>query len=189
MGERRQIRIALGGDAMLGRGVAAQLATTGPDGLVSGEVRDYLSGADLAVLNLECCISERGRPWEGAGKRFHFRAPPAAAAALAGLGVSCVTLANNHALDFGYAALSDTCERLAQAGIAAAGAGADVTQARAPALVEAGGLRVVERRDVRPSHPKAADVRDMLHAARAREITSLWRLAVKTGSEGKAAQA
>jgi len=79
MGERKQIRIALGGDAMLGRGVAAQLATTGPDGLVSGEVRDYLSGADLAVLNLECCISERGRPWEGAGKRFHFRAPPAAA--------------------------------------------------------------------------------------------------------------
>ena len=136
------ITIALGGDAMLGRGVAAQLATAGPDGLVSGEVRDYLSGADLTVLNLECCISERGRPWEGAGKRFHFRAPPAAAAALAGLGVSCVTLANNHALDFGYAALSDTCEQLGRAGIAVAGAGADTGQARAPAVVEAGGLRV-----------------------------------------------
>ncbi|MGE5135481.1 MAG: CapA family protein [Gemmatimonadota bacterium] len=136
------ITIALAGDAMLGRGVAAQLATAGPDGLVSDQVREYLTAADLAVLNLECCISERGRPWEGAGKRFHFRAPPAAASALAGLGVSCVTLANNHALDFGYAALSDTCERLAEAGIAAAGAGADLAQARAPALVEAGGLRV-----------------------------------------------
>ncbi len=142
MSERGQVTIALAGDAMLGRGVAAQLATSGPDRLVSGELRDCLSAADLAVLNLECCISERGRPWETAGKRFHFRAPPAAAAALAGLGVSCVTLANNHALDFGYAALSDTCERLREAGVAVAGAGADADHARAPALMEAGGLRV-----------------------------------------------
>jgi poly-gamma-glutamate capsule biosynthesis protein CapA/YwtB (metallophosphatase superfamily) len=78
----------------------------------------------------------------GVGRRFHFRAPPAAAAALAGLGVGCVTLANNHVADFGYAALSDTCEQLARAGVAAAGAGADAGQARAPALIELGGPRV-----------------------------------------------
>jgi SAM-dependent methyltransferase len=39
------------------------------------------------------------------------------------------------------------------------------------------GLRVLERRDTRPVHPRAADPDDPLHAARAAEITSLWRLA------------
>ena len=40
------------------------------------------------------------------------------------------------------------------------------------------GLHVVARNDVRPRHPKAADAADVLHAARAKEVTSLWRLAV-----------
>jgi len=44
-------------------------------------------------------------------------------------------------------------------------------------LISAAGLRVVGRTDVRPRHPKAADPTDPLHAARAREVTSLWRLA------------
>ncbi len=49
------------------------------------------------------------------------------------------------------------------------------------ALIEAAGLRVVARSEVRPRHPKAGDARDALHAARAREVTSLWRLAVRAG--------
>ncbi len=44
------------------------------------------------------------------------------------------------------------------------------------ALFEASGLRVVERLDIRPHHPKTADKTNPLHAARAAEITSLWRL-------------
>jgi SAM-dependent methyltransferase len=43
--------------------------------------------------------------------------------------------------------------------------------------IEAAGLRVVERHQVRPRHPKAGDPHDPLHAARSREVTSLWRLA------------
>jgi SAM-dependent methyltransferase len=43
-------------------------------------------------------------------------------------------------------------------------------------LFAAAGLRVVARSQVRPRHPKAADEADPLHAARARELTSLWRL-------------
>ena len=38
------------------------------------------------------------------------------------------------------------------------------------------GLKVLGRREVRPRHPRAADARDPLHAARAAEMTSLWRL-------------
>ncbi len=45
------------------------------------------------------------------------------------------------------------------------------------AWIEAGGLRVVEHLDARPKHPRAADASDPLHAARAAEIVSLWRLA------------
>ena len=40
-------------------------------------------------------------------------------------------------------------------------------------------LRVVDRRDARPKHPKAKDETDPLHAARAAEVTSLWRLAAR----------
>jgi SAM-dependent methyltransferase len=42
---------------------------------------------------------------------------------------------------------------------------------------EAAGLRVLGRNDVPPRHPRAADRADLLHIARAAEITSLWRLA------------
>jgi len=43
--------------------------------------------------------------------------------------------------------------------------------------IAAAGLKVVDRLDVRPTHPRAADATDPLHAARAAEVTSLWRLA------------
>jgi SAM-dependent methyltransferase len=51
------------------------------------------------------------------------------------------------------------------------------TRAQLLAEFEAAGLRVVDRHDVPPRHPKAADKTDVLHAARAAEVTSLWRLA------------
>jgi methylase of polypeptide subunit release factors len=42
--------------------------------------------------------------------------------------------------------------------------------------IEMAGLKVIERLDIRPKHPKAQDASDPLHAARAAEVTSLWRL-------------
>ncbi|MFP5382011.1 MAG: methyltransferase [Gammaproteobacteria bacterium] len=47
------------------------------------------------------------------------------------------------------------------------------------AAIEAAGLKVVARLDTRPTHPRAADESDPLHAARAAEVTSLWRLAAR----------
>src|SRR5207244_9711522 len=98
--------------------------------------------ADLFVLNLECCISERGERWPDPRKPFFFRAPPRATATLAHLGVDCVTLANNHALDFGPQALLDTFDHLRAAGIACVGAGPDAAAARAPVVLEARGFRL-----------------------------------------------
>ncbi|QKG26748.1 CapA family protein [Actinomadura verrucosospora] len=136
------VTVALAGDTMLGRGVAEEIAVSGPHGLFAGDVRDAFHEADLALLNLECCVSDRGRPWDAPGKPFHFRAPPDAVEALLDLGVDCVTLANNHALDFGPDALADTVEHLRAAGVRSVGAGRGVREAREPAVLEAGGLRV-----------------------------------------------
>jgi hypothetical protein len=63
------VTVALAGDTMLGRGVARALATTPPEALVAAEVRAALGEADLVVVNLECCISERGRPWDAPANR------------------------------------------------------------------------------------------------------------------------
>ncbi|WP_113704130.1 CapA family protein [Nonomuraea lactucae] len=137
------ITVALAGDTMLGRGVAERF-TGHPevDDFFSAEVRDHLAEADFFLLNLECCLSARGSPWRAPGKPFHFRAPPQAADLLAALGVGCVTLANNHALDYGYEALRDTCEHLRRAGIQWLGAGEDAARARRPADVDVRGVRV-----------------------------------------------
>jgi poly-gamma-glutamate synthesis protein (capsule biosynthesis protein) len=136
------IKLALAGDTMLGRGVADRLATSSPESLFAPELVEIANEADLFVLNLECCVSERGTRWPAPGKVFCFRAPASAAEALAHLGVDCVSLANNHALDFGEEALQDTFDHLARVGIAWTGAGADVDQARAPAVLRAGAFRL-----------------------------------------------
>lgn len=47
------------------------------------------------------------------------------------------------------------------------------------AAFDAAGLQVLDRSDVRASHPRASDETDPLHAARAAEVTSLWHLAVR----------
>jgi poly-gamma-glutamate capsule biosynthesis protein CapA/YwtB (metallophosphatase superfamily) len=127
---------------MLGRRVAETLEVSPPDSLFDPAVVEVAHEADLFVLNLECCISVRGRPWPRPGKPFFFRAPPVGGEVLADLGVTCVTLANNHALDFGEEALLDTFAHLAAVGIAWVGAGPDQERARAPAVLKAGGFRL-----------------------------------------------
>jgi len=143
------LRLALAGDTMLGRGVAERLRTDSRAPLVAPEVAEAVASADLFVLNLECCISERGERLADPHKPFFFRAPPVAAERLAELGVDAVTLANNHALDYGPVALLDTLDHLDRAGIAHVGAGADADTARAPATIAAGAgrLRVVAASD------------------------------------------
>ena len=143
------MKLALAGDTMLGRKVGEALARQPPESLVADEVVAVAREADVVVLNLECCISERGRRWPDPHKPFFFRAPPAAVRTLVHLGVDCVTLANNHALDYGPEALLDTFEHLREAGIAWAGAGRDEAEARRPAIVK--GVAVIGVTD----HPAA----------------------------------
>jgi hypothetical protein len=136
------ITLALAGDTMLGRGTAKALDRRHPRTLVSEEIAEVAAEADFFLLNLEGCISERGEPWPDAHKPFFFRAPPVAVETLTYLGVDCVTLANNHTLDFGYIALEDTLHYLGESGIACVGAGLELEQARAPALFDFNGRRL-----------------------------------------------
>ncbi|MCX4699948.1 hypothetical protein OG726_15310 [Streptomyces sp. NBC_01373] len=71
----------------------------------------------------------------------------------------------------GWLVLSDLAERLGLR-----------TRADLLAEIEAAGLRVRDRLDTRPRHPRSRDTGDPLHAARAAEVTSLWRLGVAEGS-------
>ncbi|MCF3101976.1 CapA family protein [Streptomyces roseoverticillatus] len=136
------MKLALAGDTMLGREVAGRLATDPPESLFADGVVAVAHEADAFVLNLECAVSARGERWRDPFKPFFFRAPPVAVRALQHLGVTCVNLANNHALDYGPEALLDTVRHLADAGIAWTGAGRDEEAARQPAVVERGGLRL-----------------------------------------------
>jgi poly-gamma-glutamate synthesis protein (capsule biosynthesis protein) len=126
------------GDIMLGRTIGEMIENEGPEApfLYTAET---LRSADITVGNLECPISERG---ESEPKTYAFRAPVAAGEALAFAGFNLVNLANNHSLDYGPQALSDTVEILAANHIQAVGAGMNDIEAYAPAFVNVNGLRI-----------------------------------------------
>jgi poly-gamma-glutamate synthesis protein (capsule biosynthesis protein) len=88
-----------------------------------------LAAADLAIVNLEGALSDRGSRVE---KTFNFRFPPVMAASLRDAGIDAVLLANNHIYDFGPDAFLDTLSYLETAGIGVLGAGRDLAAAAAP---------------------------------------------------------
>jgi poly-gamma-glutamate capsule biosynthesis protein CapA/YwtB (metallophosphatase superfamily) len=168
------LKVALAGDTMLGRGVAQRLETEPPESLFAAELVDVVHQADLCLLNLECCISARGEP--APGKVFHFRAPPWATQALTHLGVDCVTLANNHAVDFGQDALLDTLAHLDAAGIQAVGAGSDLERARAPTVFETNGFRlaVLAVTDHPPDYAAGTELGGVAYADLRRDPAPEW---------------
>ena len=93
-----------------------------------------LAEADIALVNVEMAISERGVP--AADKQYVFRAPPAAAARIAAAGVDVANLANNHAKDYGADALIDTIDLLEAEGVIALGAGATSPDAYRHRIIE-----------------------------------------------------
>jgi len=104
-----------------------------------GAIAGTLGDADLTVLNLETAVTDRGTPQP---KRFHFRAPKQAYAALRAAGVDAVSIANNHTLDYGQVGLLDTLDSAAAAGYPVFGAGRDVDEAYAPWVTEVKAVRI-----------------------------------------------
>ena len=133
------VSIVAGGDLMADQGVASFIQTYGANAVLAG-VEPLLSHADLAFVNLESPLSDKGT--RQAWKDVTFEGDPRMAPALASAGVDVVTMANNHAMDYGAAALLDTISRLKRVHVAVVGAGVSATAALAPAIIERHGIKV-----------------------------------------------
>ncbi|MCK6529259.1 CapA family protein [Myxococcota bacterium] len=103
-------------------------------------LRRETGGADFLVGNLEGPIVGPGRAPARNPNLPH--QPEGAAAALAQEGFHALSLANNHAMDYGLEGLLETRERLERAGIRAFGAGRDAAEAREPLILERNGVRI-----------------------------------------------
>ncbi len=138
-----QVTLAFAGDVLFDD----HYAITGPvrgDGDiskgVSPEVIERMQSADIMMLNNEFAYSDRGAPTEG--KQFTFRARPETVSYLSDMGVDLVSLANNHAYDYGPEALTDTFDTLRGAGIPYVGAGRNISEARKPVYYIVGDIKI-----------------------------------------------
>ena len=127
------------GDVMLQycKGIYAQ---KGINGLITSYIQQEMVNADLTMINHEFPFSTRGE--KAPDKQYTFRVEPSYVSALLDMGVDVASLANNHALDYGKAALLDTFTTLDHAGIPYVGAGETKERAEEAIFVEAGGRKV-----------------------------------------------
>jgi poly-gamma-glutamate capsule biosynthesis protein CapA/YwtB (metallophosphatase superfamily) len=96
---------------------------------------------DARIINLETSITRRGT---FVPKGINYRMSPENAVCLVSADIDCCVLANNHILDWGHAGLFDTLETLERLRIESAGAGLDIDQASAPAVLDlSGGGRIL----------------------------------------------
>src|SRR5437763_2153196 len=103
-------------------------------------VRDTLAGADIRFAQVERVYSDRGelQPHGGA----HGRLPPSMASVITDCGFNVVSVAGNHAMDWGPEPLLDTIELLRAKGVQVIGGGRNLAEARQPAIMECKGQRV-----------------------------------------------
>lgn len=135
------MRALFAGDVMLGRMVNQRLQRAAPV-YAWGDTLPTFGEADLRVINLECVISDRGRPWSATPKVFHFRSDSKNVEVLKAAGIDVVSIANNHALDYEYDALFEMLSTLDRAGIRRAGAGRNLEEAMEPAFLDIRGMKV-----------------------------------------------
>lgn len=130
-----EITLAFAGDTHFQDRVAP--LATDPDGLKS--LKPSLGAADFAMLNYETAITERGAPMP---KKFNFRAPASGLDTLDNAGVDIVSLANNHAVDYGPEGLEDTLAAKEKSPIPIVGIGENEDEAFAPAEVKRGNVSI-----------------------------------------------
>jgi len=106
---------------------------------VWGDVLQALQEAapDARIINLETAVTTSDDYWPGKG--INYRMHPANTPCLTVAGIDCCVLANNHIIDWGYQGLRETLQSLKAAGIRTAGAGRDIAEASAPAVIDLGG--------------------------------------------------
>ena len=121
------VTLAFGGDVHFEGDVRATLLSR--SGTVLGAMKPTLEQADLAVVNLETAVTDRGTPQS---KQYVFRAPASAFDALENGGVDVATMANNHGMDYGVQGLRDSLAAAREARFPVIGIGLDDAQAYRP---------------------------------------------------------
>lgn len=150
------LTFAFAGDILLDNNYApmVRLKQRGSDmaACFSEDLWEEMHSADIFMVNNEFTYSDRGEPT--AEKQFTFRAGTGAVSYLKDMGVDIVSLANNHAYDYGEISLIDTLDTLEAAGISYVGAGRNLEEASAWATYRAGsksvaliGATQIERQD------------------------------------------
>jgi poly-gamma-glutamate synthesis protein (capsule biosynthesis protein) len=192
------VTLAFGGDVHFEGAVRRRLLADPRS--VLDPVATLLRGADVAMVNLETPVTDRGRPVD---KDYVFRAPAQAFTGLLAGGVDVVTVANNHGMDYGEISLLDTLAGGRRAGLPVVGGGADEAAAYAPWRTTVRGERiailgatqvldngVTESWTARPGKPGLASakrVTRLLRAVReARETSDTVVVYLHWGTEMKA---
>ena len=125
--EQLTTKIVFTGDVELSEYVQSNYSAKGADGVCSPEVQALMKDATFTMINNEFCFSERGQ--KAPDKQYTFRVNPSYVSLFNDLGVDIAGLANNHVLDFGHDALTDTFTTLTNAGIDYTGAGNSLDEA------------------------------------------------------------
>jgi len=137
LGSGKPVVLAFGGDVHFEGVLATKLAAS--PSTVLAPISPVLGRADIAVVNLETAVTDRG---SAAAKTFTFRTPATAFAALRGGSVDVASMANNHGLDYGDAGLRDSLAAAKRYRFPVVGIGRDDRQAYAPYRRTVGGQRI-----------------------------------------------
>lgn len=129
--------LAFAGDVLFSEQYLAAYDQNGISAIADNDMLSEMQGADLFLFNEEFPFSLQGEAM--ADKQFTFRADPKYVKIFQDLGADIVTVANNHALDFGRDAFCDTLDTLKQADITCIGGGCNIAEASAPAVRTVGG--------------------------------------------------
>ncbi len=104
------------------------------------DVSDIFRNSDIAFVNLETSVSDRGESEKSEG--FGFRTEPKYLEVYTEAGIDIVSCANNHTRDYGMDALGDTFANLNQYGIDYVGAGTDTSDARKLVTYDINGVTI-----------------------------------------------
>lgn len=136
---RGKIRLLFAGDTLLADSAQQVLTERGYD-YPFAATRSLISGADLAIGNLEGPLAATGKPRRD--RRWAYQARPEAAIALKRAGFDLMDLANNHIQDCGDAGIKESIEYLDRAGIGWFGGGLNAGQAHRPAIAKVRGVSI-----------------------------------------------
>ena len=137
-----QVSMIFGGDFLLSNEMLNAYNKNGGslNNIMSEGLQKEFVDADIAMVNNEFPYSNRGT--KAQDKQYTFRADPSNVKILNEMGVDIVSLANNHALDFGVDALIDSMEALKGASILYGGAGNNLDEAKEIKYIEKNNKKV-----------------------------------------------